>query len=129
MKKKVSPDKSKAPAVNSKAPVVKSNVPIVSTKAPVASCSTPKKEKKVEFRVRGNPGSKVFLAGTFTRWASGRIALNDNGGCGIFKGEVTLSPGTYEYKFIVNDDWIQDPENPKFKLSDLGTINSVVIVE
>lgn len=122
MKKKNSTEKSKAPAV-------KNSVPVISKKAPVAGCRAPKKEKKVEFRVRGNPGSKVFLAGTFTRWASGRIALNDNGNSGIFKGEVTLSPGTYEYKFIVNEDWIQDPENPKFKLSDLGTINSVVVVE
>lgn len=122
MKKKIQAEKNKATAVNS-------TVPVVSAKAPAACCSAPKKEKKVEFKVRGNPGSRVFLAGTFTRWASGRIALNDNGSSGIFKGEVTLSPGTYEYKFIVNDDWIQDPENPKFKLSDLGTINSVVIVE
>lgn len=129
MKKKISAEKNKAPAVNSKAPAVKSSVPVIRAKAPVVSCITPKKEKKVEFRVKGNPGSKVFLAGTFTKWASGRIALNDNGNSGIFKGEVTLSPGTYEYKFIVNEDWIQDPENPKFKLSELGTINSVMIVE
>jgi hypothetical protein len=40
-----------------------------------------------------------------------------------------LAPGTYEYKFCVDGHWQPDPENPNFTPNDLGTLNSVLIVE
>ena len=38
-------------------------------------------------------------------------------------------PGTYEYKFCVDGQWQPDPENPNFMPNDLGTLNSVLVVE
>lgn len=85
--------------------------------------------KSVEFQILSEPGSRVFVAGSFTKWAIGCKALKDKNNDGTYCAKIALEPGTYEYKFIVNDTWIPDPGNPRFNINELGTLNSVVVVE
>ena len=42
---------------------------------------------------------------------------------------IVLVPGTYEYKFVINDEWVLDEANPNFAANDFGTLNSVLTVE
>ena len=42
---------------------------------------------------------------------------------------MMLEPGTYEYKFVVDGEWKLDSNNPNFAPNDLGTLNSVLVVE
>lgn len=53
--------------------------------------------------------SNVFLAGTFNNWRNNdiRMTRKDNG----WTASIALSPGNYEYKFIVDGRWMSDPAN------------------
>jgi hypothetical protein len=63
------------------------------------------------FHLKGYPDSKeVFLAGNFNGWNSRELKMDK-----VADGwelPYILSAGNYEYKFIVDDQWIIDPENP-----------------
>ena len=96
-------------------------------KAPVAKM--PGKRKNVIFQVQTKPGSKVYIAGDFNAWNHREKELCDDDGNGLYQVAVELEPGTYEYKFHINDSWCVDPENPKFNQNSMGTLNSVIIVE
>jgi len=71
------------------------------------------------------PGS-VRLAGPFeaTPW-SGSIALSDADGDGFWSADVALPPGGYPYKFIVDDQWQLDGDNPAVQDDGMGNTNSL----
>jgi 1,4-alpha-glucan branching enzyme len=82
----------------------------------------------VAFKWRPPVPEKVFIAGTFNDWnpSSHQMTRSETG-----EWEITLdlAPGTYEYRFVVDGEWITDPtcedkiENPH------GTHNAVLTVK
>ncbi|MFY8126818.1 MAG: hypothetical protein ACOVMM_00450 [Chitinophagaceae bacterium] len=67
---------------------------------------------------------KVFLAGSFNNWQDQYIKLikKDSG----WFVNMYLIDGNYTYKFIVDDQWIEDPNNPmKYPNEFYGQYNSV----
>ncbi len=84
--------------------------------------------KRVTFEIEAEVGSKVTIAGSFNEWDDRKKELTDKDGNGLFKCTMLLTPGTYEYKFIVNGAWCLDPNNPNFIPNDQGTLNSVIEV-
>ena len=65
----------------------------------------------------------VFLAGDFTGWQPVRMRRQRNG---TFVLIVPLDVGEYQYKFIVNGEWVTDPDNDAYAPNPYGTFNSVV---
>lgn len=67
--------------------------------------------KPAVFELKGYPNARfVFLSGQFNNWKKETlplIKLNDS----IWRIELILPPGLYEYKFIVDGNWILDPSN------------------
>jgi 1,4-alpha-glucan branching enzyme len=47
---------------------------------------------------------------------------------GRWEKRITLSPGRYQYKFLVDGKWIHDPVARANVPNDLGTLNSVLEV-
>ena len=47
---------------------------------------------------------------------------------GKWEKQITLPPGRYEYKFIVDGMWIADPAGAQEVLNAFGSTNSVVEV-
>jgi 1,4-alpha-glucan branching enzyme len=47
---------------------------------------------------------------------------------GVFAVTVPLARGAHQYKFIVDGQWITDPENSSRAANGLGSMNSVVVV-
>lgn len=86
-------------------------------------------KRRVVFQFRANPGSTISLAGSFNNWDPTAKVLQSKGNDGLYTGILMLAPGTYEYKFCVDGQWQPDPENPNFTPNDLGTLNSVLIIE
>ena len=85
--------------------------------------------KRVTFLVTANPKSEVFLAGTFNKWNSRRHQLKDTRNTGKYSITLMLAKGEYEYKFIINDNWVVDPECQNWVRNSLGTLNSVIKVD
>lgn len=87
------------------------------------------KRRRVKFEVLAEPDSKVFLAGSFNNWDGETKQLKEKDGDGVYTGTLLLEPGEYEYKFVINGEWLIDSENPNFSQNQMGTLNSVVKVE
>ena len=47
---------------------------------------------------------------------------------GTWEKLLPLDPGVYQYKFLVDGKWEEDPNNPQVAEGPLGGINSVVTV-
>lgn len=76
-----------------------------------------------EFTLKGNTGArKVILAGSFNNWNENdfRMQKTSSG----WKLPVYLKDGTYQYKFIVDGEWITDPGNKTIRNDGQGNLNS-----
>jgi len=86
------------------------------------------KRRRISF-VFESPGSqKVSLVGSFNDWDENRHAMK-NDGKGVWTKSVMLGAGIYEYKFVADDHWEQDPTNPRQTPNPFGTLNNVIEVQ
>ena len=86
-------------------------------------------KREVEFRLTAEPGRTVCIAGSFNDWepASTPMPYDAEGAC--YKLVMELAPGYYEYKFVIDGQWLMDETNHNFAANDFGTLNSVLTVE
>ena len=56
------------------------------------------------------------------------MQLQDCGGK-LHKAVLELPAGYYEYKFIIDGEWLLDDTNPNFSANDFGTLNSFFVLE
>lgn len=84
--------------------------------------------RDVEFRLVTDPGLRVAVAGSFNGWDARSHPMREDGVDGAYRLVVPLPPGEHEYRFVVGDDWLTDPENPNKVANCFGTVNSVVVV-
>ncbi len=68
----------------------------------------------------------VFVAGDFTGWEPKPMRRK---GDGQFVVVLPVPPGEHEYKFVVDGQWITDPDNASFAMNPFGGLNSVVTVK
>jgi hypothetical protein len=81
--------------------------------------------KTVSFRIEAPQASKVSVTGNFNGWDHDSRQLRRRKD-GVWWTNLRLSPGTYEYKFVIDDQhWQEDPANPQRVLNEHGTFNSV----
>ena len=69
----------------------------------------------------------VFLAGDFNDWAP-TVRRMRRMKDGSFRARIRLTPGRYEYKFVVDGAWETDPDSELHKANGFGGKNSVVDV-
>ncbi|WP_299229072.1 hypothetical protein [uncultured Psychroserpens sp.] len=87
----------------------------------------PDNDGNVRFRLRGFEGaSKVIVAGTFNKWNEHLFKMYkiENG----WELKLQVKPGEYEYRFIVDGRWMEDPTNPDKVLNEFGEYNSFISV-
>ncbi len=84
--------------------------------------------KQVRFELEAEAGSAVAVAGTFNDWDPTKNPMKDNPDSGKFATAVKMSPGKHEYKFVVNGEWIIDPNCKDGAPNDCGSLNSVLHV-
>ena len=83
--------------------------------------------QKVKFHVQAPAKKKVFVAGTFNDWDPAANRLRQNGNS-TYAANIRLAPGRYEYKFVIDGEWLIDTENSDWILNDMGSLNSVIVV-
>jgi hypothetical protein len=81
---------------------------------------------RVKFEVRAGPDAVVAVAGSFSSWQPIPMQEVKRGEFGL---SLDLSPGSYEYKFIIDGTWMADPECEKWCINDFGTLNSICQVK
>ena len=86
-------------------------------------------EREVVFSYLATDGAEhtVSLAGDFNNWNPQRHPMRLVGG-NNYQTKITLPPGTYRYKFVVDECWIHDAGAEAQEWNEHGTLNSVVRV-
>ena len=88
----------------------------------------PSLKGNTEFKLKGYPEALVVaLAGSFNNWNQSQFICGREGEAWVCR--IDLEPGKHAYKFIVDGNWLLDPENPNTEDDDYGVKNSVMIVK
>ena len=88
--------------------------------------ATQEKMTRIDFRLAANGNKKAAVAGTFNNWKPASMALLADKEGPTYHKAVMLHKGTHEYKFLVDGQWLVDPNNQEWTRNDLGTLNSVI---
>jgi len=76
------------------------------------------------FRFSAPGAMSVLLVGDFTHWQRRGIPMRKGKG-GIWSVTVSLPPGKYNYRFMVDGEWQDDPECTLRVANPYGTQNMV----
>jgi len=88
----------------------------------------PDKNGNVSFKLKGyNDAKKVILSGSFNKWNEHAFKMNRT----IEGWELTLKmkPDVYQYRFIVDGYWMEDPHNPNKTPNEYHEYNSVIDIQ
>jgi chromosome partitioning protein len=89
----------------------------------------PQSRSGVLFSVKLPGAHDVKLAGDFNGWVPDRNVLSLKEDGGVWRKFVFLAPGNYQYKYVIDDEWREDPHNGLSVRDSLGGQSSVVVVE
>jgi 1,4-alpha-glucan branching enzyme len=74
------------------------------------------------------PGAKsVYVAGSFNQWKPDTTPLVQAGN-GRWVGNLAVRPGRHEYLFVVDGQWLPDPNAKENVQNPFGGLNSVFTV-
>ena len=86
------------------------------------------KAKSTQFKLFAPQAKKVSVVGSFNNWDPKKVTAKKDTG-GNWTGKISLKPGRYEYKFLVDGSWVNDPKCSSAVYNSFGTQNSVVEVK
>ncbi|MFO0972059.1 MAG: AAA family ATPase [Phycisphaerae bacterium] len=82
----------------------------------------------VLFSTRWLGARSVRLAGDFNGWNSEVTPLRRLDEEGTFEVRLPLAPGRYQYRYVVDGRWINDPFNALVEQNPFGELNNVAVV-
>lgn len=85
------------------------------------------KLNEVTLTLKAPGASRVYVAGDFNGWKTDDTTLmeQDNG---VWTKRISLTAGSYRYKFVKDGEWIEDPSNPKVATNPYGQKDSLIEV-
>jgi len=80
----------------------------------------------VEFALAANEAKSVAVAGTFNGWDPKKTPLEEV--AGAWHAKMELPRGRYEYRFVIDGQWVTDPNARESVPNPFGSVNSIVSV-
>ncbi|HTA28828.1 MAG TPA: glycogen-binding domain-containing protein [Candidatus Cybelea sp.] len=80
------------------------------------------------FRLNRPEAKIVFVCGDFNDWSPRSLRMFRRGGRGEWERTIPLEPGRYQYKFIVDGEWMHDPKASENIPNGHGSLNSIMEV-
>jgi 1,4-alpha-glucan branching enzyme len=84
--------------------------------------------RDIDFVLEYNGAEHVYVCGDFNDWHPTCLRMIGNPDAGLWEKRLTLPPGRYEYKFVVDGNWLHDPDARENVSNIFGSLNSVVEV-
>ncbi|MBM3854463.1 MAG: glycoside hydrolase [Verrucomicrobia bacterium] len=81
----------------------------------------------VRFEFESAAAKSVGIAGTFNDWDPSVARMHPDGD-GKWVKELILPPGVYEYRFVVDGEWADDPRATASVTNPFGGRNAVLTV-
>jgi len=85
------------------------------------------KRRKVTFSLENADAHEVFLIGDFNKWNPKTHPMKSDEN-GTWIRNIIIPPGKYEYKFLVDGQWKEDPQNDQLSPNCFGTNNNIINV-
>ncbi len=85
------------------------------------------KKPETEFCLLAPQARSVFLSGDFNQWSASSHPLEKDKE-GMWKISTSLDPGVYQYRFLVDGEWQNDPDSVECIANPFGTLNCVKLV-
>ena len=104
---------------------VKSEASKVAAPAPVQPEAS--KASRVSLELVQPEAKTVCVAGSFNEWKPEKTPLNQVGN-GRWVGDLAIRPGRHEYLFVVDGQWLPDPNAKESVQNPFGGRNSVLSV-
>lgn len=94
---------------------------------PVAAAPQPAKAAHVSLELVKPGAKRVCVAGSFNGWKPEKTPLvqKDNG---RWVGDLAVNPGRHEYLFVVDGQWLPDPNAKESVQNPFGGRNSILTV-
>lgn len=84
--------------------------------------------REVTFSFNAPTARSVFVAGDFNNWKVDDKDLLEKKD-GFWTKKMSLRQGRYQYRFVVDGQWIEDPINPLILVNPYGEFNSVIDIK
>jgi len=82
--------------------------------------------KEILFKLEAPEGSVVQIAGDFNEWVPESLDFTESQGKALWHKTISLRPGSYEYKYLIDGRWIPDPANDATVKDAYGGVNSLI---
>ena len=83
--------------------------------------------RRITFKLEASEAKEAILVGDFNSWDLKKHTMKKDDK-GRWTKIVTLAPGMYEYKFLVDGQWQNDPNNDQMVANSFGTLNNILTV-
>jgi 1,4-alpha-glucan branching enzyme len=102
----------------------------VEAKAPARAQTKPSRvpaKAEVTFQLQAPQAEQVCVVGSFNEWdpMANMLGYDEDGRWGC---TLSLEPGEYEYRFVVDGAWCDDPANMERRSNGFGTENCVLLI-
>jgi 1,4-alpha-glucan branching enzyme len=84
-------------------------------------------KRRVTFSLFTPTAHEVSLGGDFNDWDAIAYPMKKDAN-GLWKKTLVLAPARYEYKFMVDGRWQNDPNNEQLCPDGFGTQNNVITI-
>lgn len=84
--------------------------------------------KRTTFSITVPDAESVYVVGDFNSWDTTSHPLK-KGSNGLWKRTVNLAPGRYEYRFLVDGRWENDPQCSAHTPNPFGGDNCIITLE
>ena len=83
------------------------------------------KRRRVTLRIDAPDAKNVMLMGDFNQWDAKKHPMK-KGEHGMWQKIIMVPPGRYEYRFLVDGQWRNDPTNDQITANCFGSTNNIL---
>ncbi len=100
----------------------------MATKKDEKGAKTPIKRKRVTLTLEAPFAETVLLMGDFNQWNEKKHPMKESKP-GMWKKIIMVPAGRYEYRFMVDGQWRNDPANDQICANCFGGTNNILEVK
>jgi len=82
--------------------------------------------REIVFKLEASKDAAVQIAGDFNEWIPEPLHFSESEDKQLWHISIPLHPGSYEYKYLVDGEWMPDPDNDSTVEDAYGGVNSIV---
>jgi chromosome partitioning protein len=86
------------------------------------------KFNEVVFSIAAPQAKEVYIAGDFNNWEIGKSSRMEQNE-GVWRKKLKLSQGKYHYRFVVDGQWQEDPNNEIKETNPFGQMDSLIEIK